>query len=72
MFPFSSYSAYDSVAYETCIVGVGSGSGIINQSQCSIPGPRKYKFGRERKHGGRRATLALINNYFARAETVQE
>ena len=59
---------------QNCIVGVGSGSGRINQSQCSIEGPRKYKFWRQRQHGGRRATcaLALINHYFAQAETVQD
>ena len=61
---------------ENCIVGVGSGSGSgrINQSQCSIPGPQKYKFWRQRQHGGRRAAcaLALINHYFEQAETIQE
>ena len=59
---------------ENCTVGVGSGSGRINQSQCSIPGPQKYKFWRQRQHGGRRAAcaLALINHYFAQAETIQE
>ena len=61
---------------ENCIVGVGSGSGSgrINQSQCSIPGPQKYKFLRQRQHGGRReaCALALINHYFAQAETIQE
>ena len=59
---------------ENCIVAGGSGSGRINQSQCSIPGPQKYKFLRQRQHGGRRAAcaLALINHYFAQAETIQE
>ena len=32
---------------ENCIVEVGSGSGRINQSQCLILGPRKYKFWRQ-------------------------